>query len=625
MKKTVLIFFTLIISTQVLVAQNLKKANSLFEKRSYAKAIELFLDEEVKTQEVIEKLGDSYFFNSQMAPASKWYRLLLKEHENDVDPIYYFRYSQTLKGLEQYDEADKWYNKYSGNDTQTLSYFESLNDDIKRPYIVRKISANTEVSDFGVSFYNDMVVVFASARGDGKAYAWNNQPYLSLYIATVNENGDFDNAQLFSEEVTTKMHEANAIFTKDGNTMYFTRNNFIGGKKKKDADKVTNLKIYKAELVEGIWANITELPFNSDAYSVEHPALSPDEKQLYFASDMPGTVGSFDIFVVNIENGGYGSPKNLGETINTPQREQFPFISSNNTLYFASNGHVGLGGLDIFKSEFSDAAFSTPLNLSTKINSNFDDFAFIIDEEKETGYFSSNRKGGMGDDDIYRFTQLRKYFVKGLVQDKNSLELLPGSLITLFDGDNNSIDDMIVGDDAKYTFEIFNNEEYKIRATRKLYIPSDVEFSTDNEGNIDKDILLSLESYEDAEKAIIVENGKTQIKIDPIYFDFDKWNIRPDAAQELDNVVVLMIKYPDMQIEVGAHTDSRGRENYNLKLSHKRADAVREYLVSQGVLDDNVKSVGYGEMQPLNNCDEDNSCTEEDHDLNRRCEFVILN
>lgn len=231
----------------------------------------------------------------------------------------------------------------------------------------------------------------------------------------------------------------------------------------------------------------------------------------------------------------------------------------------------------------------------------------------------------MGDDDIYRFTQLRKYFVKGLVQDKNSLDILPGTLITLFDGNNNSIDDMIVGDDAKYTFEIFNNAEYKIRATRKLYIPYDVEFTTDNEGNIDRDILLSLESYEDAEKEIVIEDGKTQIKINPIYFDFDKWNIRSDAATELDIVVAVMKKYPDMQIEVGAHTDSHGSENYNLKLSHKRAASVREYLVSQGVLDENVKSVGYGEMQPLNNCDEDNSCSEEDYDLNRRCEFVILN
>lgn len=624
MKKTILLFFTLIISTQVLLAQNLKKANHLFEKKSYTEAANLFLMEDGKTQDVLEKLGDCYYFNSEMLEAIKWYGLLIKEYESNLEPIYLFRYSQALKGIENFDEADKWYQIYSGDNTPTLTYFETLNNEIKRPYIVHSITSNSDVSDFGTAYYGD-AIVFASARTQGAIYDWNNQPYLDLYLGTLNEVGDIISVEPFSSEINTKVHESNAVFTKDGKTMYFTRNSFSNGKKQRDANKVTNLKIYKAELIDGIWTNITALPFNSDSYSVEHPALSVDEKQLYFASDMPGTLGSFDIFVVNIEGDGYGAPTNLGKTINTAQREQFPFISSNNTLYFASDGHLGLGGLDIFKSDYIDGKFTEPKNLSDIINSNLDDFAFIIDEEKEIGYFSSNRNGNKSVDDIFRFTQLRKYFVNGLVQDKNSLIILPGTLVTLFDDDNNSIDDMIVSDDAKYSFEIFNNSEYKIRATRKLYIPYDVEFSTDNEGNIDRDILLILESYEDAEKAIIIENGKTQIKINPIYFDFDKWNIRPDAALELDNIVVLMKKYPEMQIEVGAHTDSRGSDNYNLKLSHKRADSVKEYLVSQGVIENNVKSVGYGEMQPLNNCAEENNCTEADYDLNRRCEFVIHN
>ena len=184
---------------------------------------------------------------------------------------------------------------------------------------------------------------------------------------------------------------------------------------------------------------------------------------------------------------------------------------------------------------------------------------------------------------------------------------------------------MIVGDNATYSFEIENNKNYLIRGTRELYKPYEVEFSTAIEGNADQNITLLLESYEELEEDIIVENGKTKIKINPIYFDFDKWNIRPDAALELNNVVNIMKKYSDMIIEIGAHTDCRGSDDYNLILSHKRAKSVREYLISQGVLNNNVKSVGYGELQPVNHCNKPSICEEREYDINRRCEFVILN
>lgn len=340
---------------------------------------------------------------------------------------------------------------------------------------------------------------------------------------------------------------------------------------------------------------------------------------------MPGALGSFDIYEVDILEKDYGNPNNLGAPVNTIQREQFPFVSSNNTLYFASDGHFGFGGLDIFKSVISNKSYSNPVNLGKPINSNTDDFSFIINDKKETGFFASNRPGGMGDDDIYRISRVRRYFVSGKVQDKNSLNPLPGTLVTLFDDNRNAIADTIVGSDAKYKFEIFPNSSYNVRGTRKLYIPSNVAFNTNYEGNIDKDILLSLESYEDAEKDIVTENDKIQIKINPIYFDFDKWNIRPDAALELDNVVAIMKKYSDMVIEIGAHTDARGSDNYNLQLSHKRAASVRAYLVEQGIDNNNVKSVGYGEMQPLNKCVKEGICSDEEYDINRRCEFVILN
>ncbi|SNR45897.1 WD40-like Beta Propeller Repeat [Lutibacter agarilyticus] len=632
MKKIFITLFIVTISTQILSAQNLKRANSLFERRAYMDAAELYEQEDPKSQEVYEKLGDCYYYNSEMKLAALNYKILATHYSETIKPSYIYKYSQALKGTGNIEEADKWQQKYyaatnktAAENIETKAFFEALNSTIDRPYIIKKLNANSEHSNFGTAFYLD-TIVFSSSRENGNVYGWNKQPYLDLFKATPNASGELENIMPFSKNINTKMHESNAVFTKDGKTMYFTRNNYLDGKKGKDDKKITHLKIYKAEFINNEWTNITELPFNSDNYSTEHPALSPDEKQLYFSSDMPGSIGSFDLYVVNINSDGtYGTPKNLGTEINTELREQFPFISSINNLYFASDGHFGMGGLDIFKSEISVNGFSKPTNLSNIINSNLDDFGFIINEEKEIGYFSSNRDNANGIDDIYSFTQLKKYYVKGLVKNKTNNALLPNATVTLIDSENNTVSEIVVGDDAAYTLEINPNSTYSIRGSKKSYNPSMVKFSSDAKGNINKDIALLLESYEDAEKKIVEENGKIQIKINPIYFDFDRWNIREDAALELDNVVEVMKKYPTMKIEIGAHTDSRGPEEYNRNLSDKRANSVREYLVSQGIATENVKSVGYGESQPLNHCVREGICKEKEYDINRRCEFIIVN
>lgn len=632
MKKILLILLILPFSIQLSVAQNLKRANQLFEKRAYLNAAELFLNEEPKTQEVLEKLADCYYFNTKMSQAEQWYKALLQTYEANVNPTYLFRYSQALKGVKKFEEADKWFQKYleqkqlsTAEKQETLPFFEGLNSGNRKPYIVHKVSNNSTFSDFGAAFFGDKMV-FASTRNSGKLYDWNNQPYLDLFQADIDESQDLKNVIPFSAGINTETHESNAVFTKDGKMMYFTRNNSDAGKKNQDKNKVTHLKIYKAQFVNNEWTNIAELPFNNNDYSVEHPALSADEKQLYFASDMPGTIGSFDLFVVDINaDGTFGTPKNLGPKINTEMREQFPFVSAKNILYFASDGHFGLGGLDIFKSEIADESFSKPTNLSDIINSNLDDFAFVIEEENEIGYFSSNREGGVGDDDIYRFTQKKIYEVHGLVQNKRTLELLPGALVSLFDKNNELLNNINVGEDAYYSFEVENNKTYKLVGTRKLYIPAEVEFSTNSKGDINKNIQLLMELYTDVEKEIVVENDKTQIKINPIYFDYDKWNIRKDAAIELNNVVNIMKKYPDMTIEIGAHTDARGTNKYNMKLSKKRAKSVMDYLISQGIIENRLKSEGFGESQPLNHCIHPKMCTSKQYSINRRCEFVITN
>jgi outer membrane protein OmpA-like peptidoglycan-associated protein len=628
MKNIYYILFILTTTTQIVNSQNLNRANHLFENRAYMNAAELYANESPKTQEIYQKLGDCYYFNSDMKIAAKWYKFLLTEYKSTVSPQYYYRYAQTLKGIKKYDEADKWFQKYkeqlhqTPEGIKTLSTLKNEKEQLKNNYVVHKIEGNTSFSDFGTSFYGDKIV-FASASKNGNLYAWNNEPYLDLYIANKDKNGNLSNIEPLSKNINSKMHEANAVFTKDGKTMYFTRNNYLNGKKGKDAQKINHLKIYKAELINDQWTNITELPFNNVNYSVEHPALNSAENKLYFASDMPGSIGSFDLFEVAInKDGSFGTPKNLGPKINTIYREQFPFISKNNDLYFSSDRPLGYGGLDIFKSNLVNNQFTTPINLGTPINSNLDDFSFIIND-KNKGYFSSNRNGGVGDDDIYTFIQNQKYFINGLVKDKTSMKLLPETEVSLLNNDGKLLKKVVIDNQASYNFEVENGKSYIIKATKNLYVPFQTEFQVTN--NIATNNLpILMESFEQAEKNIIAENNKIQIKIKPIYFDFDKWNIRKDAALELNNVVTILNKYPSMKIEVGAHTDFRGSADYNLMLSEKRAKSVKKYLVSQGINSDRVTSVGYGETQPINNCTKPGSCNEEGYDKNRRCEFVIL-
>jgi len=628
MKNIFYILFILTISTQIVNSQNLNRANHLFENRAYIDAAELYINESPKTQEIYQKLGDCYYFNSNMKTAAKWYKFLLTEYKNTVSPQYYYKYAQTLKGIKKYDEADQWFQKYKeqlhqkSDEIETLPTLENEKEQLKNTYVIHKIEGNTSLSDFGTSFYGNKIV-FASARKKGDLYAWNNEPYLDLYIANKDNFGNLTSIVPFTKNINSKMHEANAVFTKDGKTMYFTRNNYLNGKKGKDAKKINHLKIYKAELVNNEWTNITELPFNSVNYSVEHPALNSTEDKLYFASDMPGSIGSFDLFEVAInKDGSFETPKNLGPKINTIYREQFPFISSNNNLYFSSDRPLGYGGLDIFKSSLIDNQFTTPINLGTPINSNLDDFSFIINN-KNKGYFSSNRAGGIGDDDIYAFNQNQKYFVNGLVQDKTSMKLLPGAEVSLLNSNGKLIKSVVVDNQGSYNFEVKKGKNYTIKATKNLYIPFQTEFQVTS-NTAAKNLPVLMESFEQAEKNIIAENNKIQIKIKPIYFDFDKWNIRKDAALELANVIAILNKYPSMKIEIGAHTDFRGSAIYNLMLSEKRAKSVKKYLVSQGINSDRITSVGYGETQPVNNCTKVGICDEEGYNKNRRCEFVIL-
>lgn len=635
MKKQLLTIYLLLLTTLSFgQGFNLRGANKLYEKRAYIDAAALYEQSTINDMEAMKRIGDCYYFNTKMDKAAQWYEKLFGSYGDNVDKAYIFRYAQALKGSKNYEKADQWMAKYEmalAQDSlgqKTLEYMAAVDRDAPYIYAPKKADVNTENSDFGTAFYGDKVVFAAASDSvSSKVYKWNKQPYLDLFIANIDQDGNISNPVLFSEEINTKTHEATPVFTKDGKTMYFTRT--YKKKVKLPNEKVANLRIHKAEFVDGKWTNVTELPFNNEAYSCGSPTLSYDEKKLYFVSDMPGTIGETDIFEVDIlEDGAFGEPRNLGESVNTEKREMFPYMSEYNTLYFSSDGRLGLGNLDVYATQIEEGTFSTPRNLGSSVNSALDDFCFTINEASDKGFLSSNREGS-ADDDIYYFKRKEHikpiYMVEGKVTDKKTGKLLPGSLVTLMDENNNVIADTIVKEDATYRFMLDPNKKYMVRGTRKLYIPYDVNFSTDSEGKISHDILLDLELYSDKENNIVAStDGTTQVKINKIYFDFDKWDIRPDAAKELDVLVAVMKKYPEMEIEVSAHTDARGSSDYNLELSHKRAKSTVDYLVSQGIDAKRLKSIGYGEMQPLNKCVRGGMCTEEEYDVNRRCEFTLL-
>ena len=601
-------------------SRKLKQANKLYDNKAYSEAAVLLkkLDE---NQETLLKLGDSYYYNAQMQEASAAYKKLFKQFKDSLNTDVYFRYAHSMYGIDNYDVADPIMTEYLGTDINTPTFIKKLERGVPYNYEIEAINTGTSSGDFGITYYGD-TLVFASLRNsDNPNYEWNGKPYLDLYQATITEDKTLINIIPFSDEINSKTHESNAVFTSDGKTMYFSRTNDkriqIG------EEKYASIKIYRAELIDDTWQNITVMPFSSDMYSTQHPVLNADNTRMYFSSDMPGSLGSFDIYYVDVSEMTYGDPVNLGSSINTKHLEQFPFISNDGILYFASNGHQGLGGLDVFMSYQKDSIFTTPLNAGKTLNSGLDDFGFILKDSLQEGFFSSNRNGV---DKIFSFKRtenIRTFNVEGDVRDKNTKAILPGTTVTLLNLDGSVVSEMVVGEDGKYTFETEPNKTYKIEGYRDFYIPTVEEFTTNDEGKIEINIELEIESYDDAEEIVVTKSdGYIYIELENIYFDLNKWDIKPQAAKTLDVLVNLLKKYPRMEVQLGAHTDTRSSDAYNLNLSDNRAIATLKYIVSKGVNVKRLRPKGFGESQPLVSCGD--NCTEVEHAINRRCEFIIL-
>ena len=637
----------LLSSTSLLFAQpekELEKANEMYKNFSYVDAIKIYeriAQKGFVNQEMLQSLGNAYYYNAEYKKALPWYEQLFQEGKYKVKPEYYYRYAQTLKSVGDYTQADKMMAKFveltNANDTRAALFeenkdYQTVIKNNSGRFQLNNASINTENSEYGTALYGDKIV-FAGATDARKAKRgvsqWTGESFYDLYEA---EHFDqkLGSRKPFSSSINTQFNESTPVFTKDGNTMYFTRNNYVNRKLGSDIENTILLKILRATKDKnGNWGNIVEVPFNSDQYNVAHPALSPDEKYLYFASDMPGSFGNSDIFRVEIlGDNQYGTPENLGNIINTAGRESFPYISKDNVLYYSSDGIPGLGGLDIFAVKFNaDGSTSKPVNIGMPGNSADDDFCFVFNSDSKIGFLTSNRPGGKGKDDIYSFHEDKPLLfscqknIKGIVKDAKTKAVIADAKVILSDKVMKEVSTDKSKTDGTFTFEKVNcnDSHYYLRGEKEKYETAEVNVTVGKD-EVVYEILLN-------PREVAIKKGMDLAKvfeIKEIKFDYNKADIRPDAAVELTKIVEVMREYPKMKIDIRSHTDSRGADSYNLKLSDRRAKATLEWIVKQGIDRKRLKAKGYGETRLVNGCSNGVPCTEEEHQENRRSEFIVV-
>lgn len=744
--KTRILVISFLVASMTVFGQSgkLLKADNYFEKLSYSYAKGLYeelLGSEVDSPKMKSNLAICYYNTGDLKKSEETFAQMVNTEFATREDFFY--YAQALKQNGKYAESDLWmekFNKLAANDARGLSYMNnpSYLEKIEKQgvhFTINNLNCNTPSADFGgypSTVNND--AYFVSSRRKRvfvqNEWSWNSKRFLDLYKSTIASSSELENVELITKKVNTRFHEGPMCFSPDGKFVYYTRNNISKGSKRKDQKGIQNLKLYRAKVdSRGNWLNEEVLNFNSKDYSVGHPSITADGKTLYFASDRPGGFGGADLYKVALNaDGSYGKPENLGKQFNTEGQEMFPWISNDGHLFFSSNGHIGLGGLDVFVMlPTKDGGFDKLMNVGKPVNGQHDDFAFTMNKDNKTGYFSSNREGGKGDDDIYSYVLTKPFkqnlMVEGIVADIQSKELLPGATVYLKDEQGTILATTTVDDKGAYSFELEPEKRYVVSATKENYFDDLANFNTVNldpeveliqqDLDLEKDpglalyclvtdakTTLPLEGVKmtivdktngkeflstmtpesgDAKKGIadkklndqltytiklekegyltktvvysqrVVKPGiinvhenldltmdkldvgtdlATIIDIKPIYFDLGKYAIRKDAALELDKIVKVMNDYPTMQIELGSHTDCRSSYAFNEKLSDNRAKASAAYIKARIKNPERIYGKGYGEYKLKIDCPCEgavkSTCTEAEHQQNRRTEFVII-
>ncbi len=620
------------------------KGDKQFFVYSFEKSIDYYSHTKNLTPEGQRRLAESYYNTNQNFLAEEAYLKLINTNEGLV-PNDYFVLARLLKANGKTEQSFTMMDKFAElhpNDLRAIDYTANksklgdLSQD-KGIYTVKQLSINSDDDDFGPIYYKDKVV-FSSTKSAPKMivrnYNWTGKPFWNVYIADV-EDGQLKNAKNFDKNLNGNLHDGPASYSNDGTFMAFTRNNYSD----KSIDKVVELQVYFTTNVDEKWSKPEPFMLNNTEYSVGHPSLTANGKTMYFTSDMPGGFGGADIYRTNKnEDGTWGIAENLGVKVNTESDELFPFIEENSgTLYFSSNGKFGLGGLDIFVAKIDGSTVVDVYNAGSTLNTAADDYSLIIDSASTKGYLSSDRVGGSGGDDIYAFdfvpaekteiiVAIEKR-IEGIAKDKNETAI-PNTFITLQSEDGTVLDTITTKNDGAYTFNVETNKNFKLTGKKDKYNNGYNNTNTfGDELIVYADVTLLNTKEIVAEKIKVGEDLGKIVEFDNIYFDYDKYDIRKDAKPELAKIIEVMNDYPNMVIELGAHTDCRANNAYNQNLSNQRATETANYIKKSISKPTRITGKGYGETKLLTHCpctgDEVSECSEAEHQKNRRTEFII--
>ncbi|WP_405225805.1 OmpA family protein [Dokdonia sp. Asnod1-B02] len=650
-----------------------QKGDRFFNKGDYAGAAKYY---EValrknNSKEILGKVIDAYYLDQDYRNASIYLNQLVGQRFNDADRTYdnefnfkmFHVLNATVSSDKVVDYLDLYY-KNRGEDFDKVAALDLIKELRKRnpKFDATKSNISSEADDFGPVRVGDSVFFTSDRLNDdvlrtlfAKRFKTTQRPFLDIYGVRVNDKNELAGEAVRLEQgVNSPLHDGNLCFNTAGDEMYLSRSAYENGDSGKifDEEGTNRVHLYKSVRIDGIWREAERLSFVNENYSYMHPTLTRDGKRLYFASDMEGGLGGFDIYYVTVQlDGTYSIPVNLGPTINTIHREQFPFVSNTGDLYFATDGRLGLGLLDIFVAPLTVKGFTEPINLGAPINSRYDDFSLSYYSDNN-GLYATNRNGT--DDDIYSFVQTgeiitREFKTQFEVRDADTDELISDAAIQILGYQGKEVyadrkEDAapfqvpLTVDDYTFIASGDNHEEgrmdiqirgiqtapYVIKVKR---IFTDSELALMKEKNLSKDLKEKdpsrFELLTDVNAPQVVEKeGKLYMDVAPIYFDFDLYVVREDSRAVLDRLAAKLVKYERIKIKVSSHTDSRGPAAYNMPLSEKRAKSTFDYLVSKGIDASRIQYQGYGDTQPVINCPV-GKCTEDDHQLNRRSEFEI--
>ncbi|QDA60027.1 OmpA family protein [Hymenobacter jejuensis] len=611
----------------------MSKADKRFARGEFETAIKMYKADVAKGRNIAQanyRVAESYRLSNRIEQAEGYYKAAIDGGVKNGDAPFY--YALALKTNGKLDEAAALFDNYveNGKNRQLAVRAEveaknaRLSKDVvamrNRDQVTPLDQVNSESSDFSATIMPDTKeLVFASGR-DGKKYLGNGQGFNDLYAVKFDDVEKMTGGTVRKLEPifnTEDMHEASATYSPDGKTVVFARSN--SGKKK----GYLSVDLWASYFRSGAWTEPALININNRTADDFSPVFSPDGQTLYFASGRNGGQGGTDLYKATLgANGRFSPPENLGDQINTPGNESFPAIAPDGTFYFSSDGHPGLGKLDIFMVDKGKVK-----NLGAPINSSGDDFApYFV--SKNTGVFSSDRAGGKGSDDLYRFKRQTYKFVTfyadGTVVERDDktgkVAPLAGETVTVFGPNGQKPQDITAGPDGKFSFKLDTAATYSLVADRPGYFTArnslttvgrtpPQEQLTEDMTDIRIPITLTLTKIV-KNKAIVVEN---------IFYDYNKADIRPDAAVELDKLVQTLNDNPKITIELSSHTDSRGKDAYNLALSQRRAQSAVDYIISKGIDKARITAKGYGETRPVIKA----AKTEDEHQRNRRTEFKV--